>query len=191
MVLFVDETENDQLFIVTGVLADSDLDVVNAYGQSKKSVRGFRIPDKYKSIVFTEFKSTLLDKDYNKIKIKMLETISNSGFSIIYSVYFKKALPFNQTTKESIYIDLLTNIVSVLDQKTDVVFDSFGNRDFESKIVNKISALDPITAVKPMNSQCSAGLQFADNVCSVVRHHQMNDKMAALYQYISKNTKRV
>ena len=32
MVLFVDETENDQLFIVTGVLADSDLDVVNAYG---------------------------------------------------------------------------------------------------------------------------------------------------------------
>lgn len=69
-------------------------------------------------------------------------------------MYFKKALPFNQTTKESIYIDLLTNIVSILDQKTDVVFDSFGNRDFESKIVNKISALDGIITVTEKTLLC-------------------------------------
>lgn len=191
MVLYVDETENEKLFIVTGVLADSEMLINDAYRRFKKAIRGFRIPAKYKSVLYTEFKSTLLDRNYTKIKIKLLEEIVNSGCSIIYSVYFKKTTDFNQSTKENVYIDLLSSVVSVLGSDTEIVFDGFNKKSFEDKIIDSLEDYVFVKAIRPGNSQELAGLQFADNVCSVVRHLQMNDDKKLFYQYIKQITKRV
>lgn len=37
MILFVDETENDSFFIVTGLLVNSQADIVDVYKRFKKS----------------------------------------------------------------------------------------------------------------------------------------------------------
>ena len=36
MVLYVDETENDDYFIVTGLLVNSQTDIINTYNHFKK-----------------------------------------------------------------------------------------------------------------------------------------------------------
>ena len=92
MVLYIDETENNSFFIVAGLLATSSEETENAYRKFKKSIKRMKIEDKYRSQVYTEFKSTLLDRRYKRIKIKMLESIAEIEPTIIYSVYQKKYL---------------------------------------------------------------------------------------------------
>ena len=68
MVLYVDETENDDYFIVTGLLVNSQTDIINTYNHFKKRADKLKIAPKEKGKLFTEFKSTLLDNRFQKIK---------------------------------------------------------------------------------------------------------------------------
>jgi len=62
MLLFVDETENEDLFIVTGFLVKSKEDADLAYKHFKRKIKDCRISDREKRKLFTEFKSTLMDQ---------------------------------------------------------------------------------------------------------------------------------
>ena len=44
MVLYVDETECEEFFIVTGLLVENASDVNDAYKRFKKNIKGFSIP---------------------------------------------------------------------------------------------------------------------------------------------------
>lgn len=100
-----------------------------------KKFKNFPITTKKKEKLFTEFKSVLLDKEYQIIKICMLEHIDSLNFSIIYSVY-KDDNKFDHGIKEKIYIQLLNNIISNIDTHIDIIFDTFNKKDFEKKSSN-------------------------------------------------------
>ena len=184
MILYVDETGNDKYFIVAGLLVKSKQDVDLAYKKFKKKIRGFKISDKYKSRTFTEFKSTILDNDQQRLKIKMLEEIVAIDGSIIYSCYIKKNRDFNQILKESVYITLLSSIIGSLEEETTVIFDGFNKRDFEDKIVESASIVENVVEIYPKDSQSEAGLQFVDNICSVLRKNKSNDDPWNFYRII-------
>ena len=75
MILYVDETENDEYFIVAGLLVESDAEVNLAYKRFKKRIKSFNIREKFRSRLFTEFKSTLLDNTYPTVKKIMIGEI--------------------------------------------------------------------------------------------------------------------
>ena len=64
MLLFVDETENEDYFIVTGLLVESQNDIDLIYSRFKKKAKNLNISDKKRAQLFTEFKSTLMDRNY-------------------------------------------------------------------------------------------------------------------------------
>lgn len=123
MLLFVDETENEDLFIVTGFLVKSKEDADLAYKHFKRKIRDYRISDREKRKLFTEFKSTLMDQHYQKLKIKMLEEVIAFDNTVIYSTYIKKDEVFRQSRKEDIYVLLLSKIVASLEQETEIIYD--------------------------------------------------------------------
>ena len=100
MVLFIDETENEKYFIVAGLLVKSREDAGEAYSHFKKNIKSFSIPEKKKALVFTEFKSVLLDKDFKRIKVKMLNEINSLEHSIIFSCYIKRDQHFSQEKRK-------------------------------------------------------------------------------------------
>ncbi|MCD7809012.1 MAG: DUF3800 domain-containing protein [Erysipelotrichaceae bacterium] len=169
MVLYVDETENDQLFIVTGLLVTSEESVDLSYKKFKKRIRSIKIKPKMKEKVFNEFKSTILDKEFQKIKVRMLEEIMEIDVKIIYSCYKKDDNCFNQILKEKKYIELLKNIVSYVDDDINVIFDSFNKLDFEKRIIEIISEYPNVINVASRNSFDEPGIQFVDNLCSTIR----------------------
>lgn len=191
MILYIDETENDECFIVAGILANADLEVESAYRRFKKSIKSMRIEDKYRSQVYTEFKSTLLDRRYKRIKIKMLEAIVEIEPTIVYSVYKKKVSKMNQVQKEAIYITLLTSILTHLENATTIVFDRFGKPDFEKNIMSLANTIPNIESIYPEDSQKQHGLQFADNICSVIRRYKSEDDEFHYYDVIEKFVKEV
>ena len=191
MILYVDETENEELFIVTGLLVDSETSVENAFRRFKKSVRGFKLHPKSKSRIFTEFKSTLLDNDYQRIKVRMLEEIRATEGAVIFSCYMKKGIKFNQILKESVYITLFSSIVKSIEEDVSIVFDSFGKTDFEARIIESVLHLNNVNDVTPGNSEKVHGLQFADNICSVIRLHKSGDSKDMYFQLIEKMIREV
>ena len=90
MILYVDETENDHYFIVTGLLVTSQKSIHEAYKQFKKKVKTMPLKPKIKEKIFIDFKPTILDREFQKIKVKMLEEIMQINNQIIYSCYVKK-----------------------------------------------------------------------------------------------------
>ena len=184
MIIYIDETENDNYFIVAVLLAKSEQAVDLAYKRFKKRIKNLKIPDRYKSKVYMEFKSTYLDHDYSKIKTKMLEEIQTVDGCIIYSCYIKKNAKFNQIVKESVYITLLSKILSNIESKIDVVFDRFGKSDFETRIIESTKLNKNILSIKPKDSQLVSGLQFADNICSVIRLNKSSEDKFDYYNFI-------
>lgn len=185
MVLYVDETENKEYFIVAGLLSENETSIDLAYKQFKNGVRGYKISHKAKSRLFTEFKSVLMDRNYPKYKKKMLEEISSTDCSIIYSYYSKNGSNINQILKQSIYITLVSKIVSCIEQDIDIIFDGFGIEGFEKDIVKSLKAFSHVTSARPGDSQEEKGLQFIDNICSIVRRHISEDEVDMFYDIIS------
>ena len=185
MVLYVDETENKEYFIVAGLLFENEASIDLAYKQFKNSVRGYKISHKAKSRLFTEFKSVLMDRNYPKYKKKMLEEISSTDCSIIYSYYSKNGSNINQILKQSIYITLISKIVSCIEQDIDIIFDGFGIEGFEKDIVKSVKAFSHVMSARPGDSQEEKGLQFIDNICSTVRRHISEDEVDMFYGIIS------
>ena len=191
MLLFVDETENEDLFIVTGFLVNSKNEADLAYKHFKRRIRDFRISDKEKRVLFTEFKSTKMDQHYQKIKIRMLEEIVAFNNAIIYSTYIKKDDSFHQSRKEDIYVLLLSKIVSSLEQETEIVYDTFNKHDFENRINVTIAPFSHVVSVRAADSRTEAGLQFVDNICSVIRLYESGKDRYAFYQIIAKRVKMI
>ncbi|WP_289811598.1 hypothetical protein [Thomasclavelia cocleata] len=61
-----------------------------AYKQFKKKVNTMKLKPKIKKKIFNEFKSTILDREFQRIKVKMLKEILQIDNQIIYSCYVKK-----------------------------------------------------------------------------------------------------
>ena len=184
MILFVDETECEDYFIVAGLLTDSKLKKDATFKKFKKKVKNFPISPKDKEKIFTEFKSVILDKKYQRIKVCMLEHISTMNYSIYYAVYKKKSKSFYQQEKENVYISLLNKIVSQIDCEIDIIFDTFNKTDFELKIIESIKQNNNVLSIVQQDSRLEYGLQFIDNICSIIRHH-IYEKDSTLYYLLT------
>ena len=110
---------------------------------------------------------------------------------VVFACYLKKNLRFNQELKESVYITLLSRIIGELTADTIVVFDSFGKRDFEARIVRSFTDANNIENIYPGISEKEAGLQFIDNICSVIRLHKAGDKKDLFFGKIETMIKEV
>lgn len=190
MYLFVDETECPEYFIVTGLLVNSKEDVELAYKRFKKKVSGIPIPPIKKAELFTEFKSTLLDNDYKRVKRALLLELNEFEYCAAYSCYIKKAL-FPQSVKEKIYTSLLMRIVMAIDNEVDIIFDTFNNQAFENDIIQCLLGCTNVKTINPGDSQKEPGIQFADNLCSVFRLHKTGRDSKDFYSLISDFVKEV
>ena len=191
MLLYVDETENEEYFIVTGLLVESREIADKAFDSFKKDIKNIPINKRDKAILYTEFKSTILDRRYSRIKRKMLERIALMENSIIYSCYIKKGTYFSQIFKEDTYLTLLSKIVSSAEKDISVIFDSFNKYDFEAAVIERISSYPHVQAIMPRDSQKEKGLQFVDNICSVLRLNKSGTDEYGFYQIISKTIKEI
>ena len=169
MILYIDETENEKYFIVAGLLIESECSTIRLYKSFKKDIKDYKISNKLKTKIFTEFKSTILDSRFQRIKRKMLETISATDIRIVYSVFKKENSILKQNLKEKIYIDLLNSIIEGIDEEINVVYDRFGISSFETTIEDMVSKISGVKSITAGDSQLIPGLQFADNICSVIR----------------------
>lgn len=176
MLLYVDETENDDYFIVTGLLVTSKQNVDMSYKHFKKKVNSMNLNPKRKEKIFNEFKSVILDREFQKIKKSMLMEIMKLENQIIYSCHLKKEGVFNQELKEAQYIKLLNMIVGAISEDIDILFDAFNKKDFENQIIETIKLNNHVTSIQPRDSFDEAGIQFVDNLCSVIRQSFSDDK---------------
>ena len=191
MTLYVDETENEEFFIVSGLLVNSSSDVELAFKQFKKNIHGAHISAKEKQELFTEFKATQLDRHYQKIKFRMLDAICTFDNSIIYSCHIKKGPSFLQSRKEDVYVLLLSKIVASLEEETDIIFDTFNKMDFESRITNTILPYSNVSSIQARDSRTEAGLQFIDNICSTIRLHLSGKDQNGFYKIIEDRVQNV
>ena len=126
-----------------------------------------------------------MDRNYHKHKRKMLEELCNIDCSILYAYYSKNGFKINQTLKQSIYITLLSKIVSSVDEEVEIIFDGFGIEEFENDIVKSIKAITNVKSIRHGDSQEEKGLQFIDNVCSSIRHHITEGEKDMYYEIIA------
>lgn len=185
MILYVDETENERYFIVTGLLAKNRASVDMAYKHFKNRIKNLSISLRSKELVYREFKSVVLDRHYQRIKNIMLEEIDNiDNHFVIYSTQIKKDVHLVQEKKEKAYIQLITKIVKNCDN-VSIIYDNFNNLRFELKINNELTKLDNVDIAIAKDSQEEPGLQFADNLCSVIRLHVSNTDKYKYYDKIA------
>ena len=184
MMLYIDETENEQYFIVVGLLANTKEEINHSFKHFKKYVNSLNYKPKDKQVMFIEFKSVMLDRKFQKVKSILLNEINKINCTIYYSYYKKEKHSFKQSQKEKIYINLLEKIVSSIDSRIDVIYDGFSNIDFESKIEKRISILENINSICSGNSQNEAGLKYVDNICSTIRLHISNEDKYQFYSSI-------
>jgi len=184
MILYIDETENEKYFIVVGFLTESKLAVDQSFKHFQNITRRMNIKEKYKGVVFSEYKSYILDRSYRRIKNAMLDEINSLNSKVIYSYYIKKEGAFKQSIKQKIYIHLLENIVKDINEQIDVIFDKFGIAEFEQQIQTKIKKHTHVNSISPMNSHEEPGLKYVDNLCSVIRRYLSRDDQYDFYRQI-------
>lgn len=184
MILYIDETENQDYFIVAGLLTESQLVVDNSFRHLKNRINKLNYKAKDKNEIFLEFKGHVLDRKFQKVKFEMLDEINKLDEVIYYSCYIKKEKSLKQSIKEKEYIRMLEKIVSNIADDIDIIFDNFNKKDFEMKIVERIGSKDNVRSIKPMNSQLEAGLKYVDNICSVIRLHLSDHDEYIFYSFI-------
>ena len=191
MYLFVDETECQEYFIVTGLLVKSKEEVSLAFKQFKKDLKSIPIPAELKAKLFTEFKATEMDRTYQKLKIKMFRRLNNFEYCVNYSCIKKKSIPFSQEDKENAYISMLSRVVSGIETEVCILFDRFKKPDFESKIVATILRFERVKSIQPVDSQSEVGIQFVDNIASAIRLHRTGKDVNDFYRIIESHVKEV
>lgn len=132
-----------------------------------------------------------MDQHFQKLKIRMLEEIAAFNNTIIYSSHIKKDEVFHQSRKEDIYVLLLSKIVASLEQETDIIYDTFNKQDFEDRINATIAPFSHIISVRAADSRTEAGLQFVDNICSVIRLYESGKDRHSFYQIIADRVKMI
>ena len=98
--MYIDESIGEQLFIVGGILANSERDLLLAYRQLKKQISNIPMTRKQKEAVTNEFKSTILERAYPQIKRKLLYKLNSFQCIIVYknhlyACYFKCCFQFS------------------------------------------------------------------------------------------------
>lgn len=189
MILYIDESSDKNYFVVGGFTAKSDYIVNETHKQFKNHTKSFPMNEKDRRRVFTEFKSIYLDDSYPALKRDMLEHIVKSCFSIYYKSYKLNGNVIYQDKKEEIYINLLVSLINEIKGEVAVYFDSFKKKDFEDKIKNTISKLDNVILVDNKDSLNCKGIQFADNICSVIRRNMSSLDDNGYYRIIYNNIK--
>ena len=189
--LYIDESLDENCFVVGGILVDNEQDMLLAYRQFKKSIDGIPMTRKQKERVTHEFKANLLDKSFPQIKRKLLYKLNAFDCKVIYASANKQKIT-NQNEKEKTYIRLLSRIVEEINEDVIVVtFDSFGNARFERDIISAISNYKNVKSIRNDLSFNNKGLQFADNVCGVIRKHLSGNDTDDFYKIIESKTVRV
>ena len=169
--LFIDESYDQNVFIVGGIVTSKEEEITRTYNKLKKHLKKIPLTRKQKLKLMNEFKSIILDRSFPKIKGVLLTYLKNANIDIIYS---NKKISSNlkQEKKEKIYLKLLKNIINhINDDIVIFTFDSFNNPHFNSEIEKEIKELKNVKEVLCMNSYDSKGLQFADNVVGTIRRH--------------------
>lgn len=188
--LYIDESADEKYFVVGGILVDNEQDLFLAYNQFKKQITSIPMTRKQKERVTNEFKSTLLEKSYPHIKKKMLYKLNTVNCKVVYcsTILVDKLY---ERYKEECYIVLLTKIINAInDDLVVIVFDSFGNKEFENNIISKIEKIDNVERIISDYSFNNKGLQFADNVCGVIRKHLSGIDYEHYYHIISRKVKK-
>ena len=143
---------------------------------------------KQKENVTYEFKSSLLDRTYPQIKRKLLYKLNILDCNIVY-LYKKLNAKLVQEDKEKFYIELLSKIVSNINEDVTIItFDSFGSAKFENKIVKEISEIKNVKSIIKDESYNNKGLQFADNVVGVIRRKLSDVDNNNFFDIISNKT---
>lgn len=75
-----------------------------AYKQFKKKVNTMKLKPKIKKKIFNEFKSTILDREFQRIKVKMHKEILQIDNQIIYSCYVKRRFFQSKNERRTIHI---------------------------------------------------------------------------------------
>ena len=92
-----------------------------------------------------------------------------------------------QDAKETLYVSMLLQIVSSISEPVIVVtFDAFGNAAFEKKIIQEVGCMSNVYSIKQDFSYNSKGLQFAENVCGVIRKHITGNDSDGFFEIIEK-----
>lgn len=190
MILYVDETESESLFIVAGLLVKSRQDAEQVFKRFKKRARNVSIAEKYRAKLFYEFKSNMLDKDFQRLKKDMLKIINEFQYQVVYDCH-TKTKEFKQKDKERTYINMLTAIVTSIPSSVDVYFDGFRNQAFENSIIKKLESLPNARSAKPTVSETEHGIIIVDNLCSVIRRHIMNQDNAGFFKMIATHLKMI
>ena len=82
------------------------------------------------------------------------------------------------------YIELLSRIVASISEDVSIIFDKFNLPAFETRIVQTISKYKKVQAIMPQDSQTEPGLQFADNICSILRHKKTTNTANEYYKLL-------
>ena len=94
-----------------------------------------------------------------------------------------------QEDKENFYIELLSKIVSNINEDVTIItFDSFGNTKFENRIVKEIREIKNVKSIIKDESYNNKGLQFADNVVGVIRRKLSDVDNNNFFDIISNKT---
>lgn len=173
MILYVDETENNEFFILTGLLVESEEAAKKIYYSFKKKAINYKIAEDLRAKLFTEFKSILMDSKFQSLKKKMIEEIVKADTAIVYSIYFKKEKKIKKSFKNKIYIKMLSKIVKGIKTNVEIVFDN-NSKDYDENIINTLAKLDNVVQIRSADSQLTPGLQLVDNLCSVIRQKYSN-----------------
>lgn len=189
MILYVDETENNDYFILTGLLLESEKIANDIYYSFKKKANRYKIPENLKAKLYTEFKSTLMDEKFPTLKRKMIEELKTADNLIIYSIYVKKDKRLMKDLKFDLYTRMLSKIVNSIGHDLDIVFDKCSDSKVDQYIVETISSLDAVLSIKAADSQLTPGLQLVDNMCSIIRHKYTNNDRNGYYELIVENVK--
>ena len=191
MILFVDETESDDLFIVAGLLVNSKQDAEMVFKRFKKKAQRSHLSQKSKARLFNEFKSTIMDKEYINFKREMLLELSKLDYTILFSTHRKQNILFKQREKETAYIRLLSRITEMIVFPVEIIFDSFNLHSFEERIVKRISGFENVLSVHPERSETQPGIILVDNICSVIKRHLKSDDSEGLFSIIKATVKRI
>ena len=137
--LYIDESIDDDLFVVGGILVNSEKDLLIGYKQFKRQFIEIPMTRRQKERISFEFKSTLLESSYPQIKRKLLYKLNSFDCSIVYSSKEIKG-KLMQKEKEYYYLECLKSIVNYInDDLTIITIDELGSTKFEMKIISEIS----------------------------------------------------
>lgn len=189
--LYIDESFDEKLFVVGGILVDSEKDLFLVYNQFKRQFNEIPMTRKQKEKISFELKSTLLESSFPQIKRKLLYKLNLLNCDIVFS-YKKLDGKLTQDIKEDYYLSCLKQIANnCLDDLTIITVDELGSVKFENKVINEILKLENVKSIRKDHSFANKGLQFADNVVGVVRRHLENIDSEDFYGIIAKKVKSV